>query len=118
VYTVEIEGLEFYGFHGVPEAERVVGHRYRIDLWIQVNGKADQSDDINDTVDYGELATKVLEKATELPVKTLEYLASQLIQLLIESSVLILRVEIRLAKLLPPAPIIASSAAVRMARSR
>ena len=118
MYTVFLEGLEFYGYHGVPAEERVVGHRYIADLYLQVNGSADKTDHIQETVDYSHVAARTLVLATEAQAHTLEHLAAHICDNLLADYPMIARVKIRLAKPLPPAPIIAARAGVELELAR
>ena len=34
---IVVEGIEFHGFHGVPVAERQIGHRYRVDMRLELD---------------------------------------------------------------------------------
>ena len=56
--TVEIHGLEIEGRHGVEQEERTTPQRFLYDLRLEVPDAA-QSDRIEDTVDYREVAAAV-----------------------------------------------------------
>ena len=118
MFTVFLEGLEFYGYHGVPAEERVVGHRYVADLYLEVDGRADTTDHIHDTVDYGAVGVRTLALATDAQAHTLEHLAAHICDNLLADYPMIARVRIRLAKPLPPAPVIAARAGVEVERAR
>ena len=49
--TIELYGLELFGYHGVLESEREHGQRFLYDLWLDV-GERGRSDRIEDAVDY------------------------------------------------------------------
>jgi 7,8-dihydroneopterin aldolase/epimerase/oxygenase len=57
--TIEVYGLVLFGHHGYLEAERRVGQRFLVDLWVDVEETAATSDEIEDTVDYRQLAELV-----------------------------------------------------------
>ncbi|MCB8933312.1 MAG: dihydroneopterin aldolase [Fimbriimonadaceae bacterium] len=116
--TLFVEGLEFYAHHGVPEAEQAIGHRYAVDLEIDVREKATQTDRVEDTVDYAAVAEALVGHAQEHRYRTLERLAAGLCDTLFETFEAIVEVRMRLAKRLPPAPIIAEVAGVEIVRSR
>src|SRR6201989_3026158 len=60
-----ISGIEGFGYHGVFEAERRDGQVFLADLVLAVDTRAAaRSDDLQDTVDYGSLVTRVV-KAIE-----------------------------------------------------
>lgn len=118
MFTVFIEGLEFYGYHGVPAEERILGHRYMVDLWLTVASEADASDRIEETVDYGEVGVRVIELATRLKAHTLEHLAGSVCEELLAGYPAVSEVKIRVSKPHPPTPIIAARAGVEMVRKR
>ncbi len=50
---IEIEGMEFYAYHGHFKEEQMVGNRFLLDLKIKTNLQpAANSDNLNDTLDY------------------------------------------------------------------
>ena len=59
--TIELSGLVVFGHHGYLEEERRLGQRFLVDLWVDVQGEATDTDRIEDTVDYRRLATLVRE---------------------------------------------------------
>ena len=53
---IYLEGMLFYGFHGVSSEEKIRGQRFLVDLELSVDlKKAGESDDLRDTVDYGDV---------------------------------------------------------------
>ncbi len=75
--TIEITGLSLYTHHGVSAAEREVGQRLVFDLRLDV-GETDATvtDELEDTVDYGEVCQLVALIAQQRQHKTLERLCS------------------------------------------
>ena len=59
--TIELLGLVLFGHHGYLEAERKLGQRFLVDLWVEVDDQAAASDEIEHTVDYRHLAALVRE---------------------------------------------------------
>ena len=48
-----LEGMQFYGYHGVNPEERVLGQRYVVDLTADLDlSRAGASDRLEDTVSY------------------------------------------------------------------
>lgn len=118
MYTVFIRGIEFYGYHGVPAEERFIGHRYRVDLELRVEGTADTSDHISETVDYGKIGTVIVEMGTSERAHTVERLARLMGERILTDYPLVESIWISVAKPLPPAPMIASEAGVEMELAR
>ena len=82
---IRIEGIELHGFHGVPAAEREVGHRYRIDAVLELDLlPAARSDEVEATVDYGEVAREIIAVGTGPSVKLVETLAHRMADRVLE----------------------------------
>ncbi len=72
--TVEIQGLEVFGHHGVEEEERRVGQRFLYDVDFDVADSV-ASDRIEDTVDYREVVA-IVQRVSDRPFRLLEALAA------------------------------------------
>jgi dihydroneopterin aldolase len=118
VFHVRIEGLEFYGYHGVSPEEREIGHRFLADVDLSVDGAADVTDMIDDTVDYGKVAALVVAVSDETRHATLEALSKATADRLLAEFALVTEVRIRIAKLLPPIPQVAKRASVELTARR
>jgi len=116
--TLFVSGLEFYAYHGVPAEERTIGHRYVVDLELDLLSPAVHTDDIEDTIDYADAAQVVLEVASAQQYRTVERLAQVIAETLLTRFRRVDRVSIRLAKRLPPAPIIAEELGVELELTR
>jgi dihydroneopterin aldolase len=119
VDRILIQGLEFHGFHGVPAAEREIGHRYRVDAALELDLRpAGSSDDFQLTVDYGEAARLLLEIGTGESVQLVETLAERMAQTLIERCAAVMAVELTVTKVHPPVPVPLAGCAVQIRRTR
>lgn len=76
--TIELRGLRGYGHHGVYPEERQTGQPFLVDvtLWLDLS-EAGRSDDVADTVHYGELAAAVVAVVEGEPVQLIETLAER-----------------------------------------
>jgi 7,8-dihydroneopterin aldolase/epimerase/oxygenase len=53
---IQIEGMEFYSFHGHYKEERIVGNKFLVDLTIETDmQKASESDNLKDAVNSSTL---------------------------------------------------------------
>jgi 7,8-dihydroneopterin aldolase/epimerase/oxygenase len=74
--TVELAAVELHGYHGVNEEERRDGQRFLFDVWLDVPGRAAESDRIEDAVDYREVVAVVREVSDGRAYSLLEALAA------------------------------------------
>ena len=76
---ITLTGLRVRGFHGVLPAEREQGQDFLVDavLWLDLR-PAGASDDVADTVHYGELAERLASVVAGEPVDLVETLAERL----------------------------------------
>ncbi len=76
---IALTGLTVFGRHGVYDHERENGQEFTIDLRLRMPlNDAAASDDVADTVHYGELAEKVAEVVAGEPVNLIETLAERI----------------------------------------
>ena len=100
---IALTGLRVRGFHGVLPEERRDGQDFVIDVVLHLDlAPAAASDDLRDTVHYGELAHLLHEVVAGEPVDLLETLAQRLAEVCLASP-LVRRAEVTVHK--PQAPI-------------
>jgi len=100
--TIEIEGMEFYAFHGHYEEEQVVGNKFLIDLKLETNkDNAAQSDDIEDALNY-QIAYKIVSREMKIKSALLENLAGRILECLYDELPGITKATIKAAKINPP----------------
>ncbi|WP_449407535.1 dihydroneopterin aldolase [Microbacterium maritypicum] len=76
---IVLTGLTVFGRHGVYDHERENGQEFTIDLTLRMPvHDAAASDDVVDTVHYGELAEKVAAVVAGEPVNLIETLAERI----------------------------------------
>ncbi|MFS0853016.1 dihydroneopterin aldolase [Microbacterium sp. 179-I 3D4 NHS] len=81
---IALTGLTVFGRHGVYDHERENGQDFTVDLRLQLAlADAAASDDVVDTVHYGELAEKVAAVVAGEPVNLLETLASRIAEVVL-----------------------------------
>jgi dihydroneopterin aldolase len=75
---IAVTGIEARGHHGVFEVERREGQTFRVDVVLGVDtSTAAASDDLRETVDYGELVLRVKRAVESDPVNLIETLAQR-----------------------------------------
>ena len=77
--AVFLEGLRFYGYHGVNPEERTLGQRFTVDVRIETNlREAGRTDDLTRTVSYSD-AYKVVRAVVEgTPRQLIEAVAEEI----------------------------------------
>ena len=78
--TIRLTGLTARGHHGVYDFERAQGQDFVVDATLEVDlAPAARTDDVTDTVHYGELADRLVAIVTGEPVNLIETLAARLL---------------------------------------
>ena len=115
---ISIRGLAARGHHGVFDHERRDGQDFIVDLvlWVSTSVAA-ASDDLADTVDYGELAVAVSALVSGEPVQLIETLAERVADRCLADS-LVQAVEVTVHKPQAPIPVPFADVTVTILRSR
>ncbi len=78
--SIRITGLELFGYHGVYDHEKQNGQRFLVDLTVWIDsGEASVSDDLSQTLDYGELVKAVAAEVKGESVDLIEKLAAKVL---------------------------------------
>lgn len=101
---IYIEDLEVYAYHGVNEEEKSMGQRFLIsvDLFTSLR-KAGLSDDLNKTVNYGELCYEIEEEFKREKYDLIEKAAEKLATFILLKYEMIEKIKVKIKK--PWAPI-------------
>lgn len=111
--------MEFYGYHGVFPEENVLGQRFKVDLTVSVDlKKAGQTDDLEYSVNYGELYQVCKDIVEGKPCKLVEALAEKIAANVLRDFALIDEVKVTVIKPDPPIPGHYRSVAVEITRRR
>jgi len=77
---ITLTGLRVRGFHGVFDFERREGQDFVVDVQLELDlAPAAASDEVTDTVHYGELAAALAKVIAGEPVNLIEKLADRLV---------------------------------------
>ena len=118
VVSIDITGLSIYTHHGVGEAEREVGQRLVFDVSFELERcDAAVTDDLDDTVDYGDVCQQVAFAAQERSFRTLERLCSHVADRMLERYG-VDEVTVRAAKPEPPIALPVDEVAVEVFKER
>lgn len=60
---IEVNGIRVYAYHGCLSEEGRIGGQYQVDVAVEGDlSKAEHSDHLHDTLDYGRITTIVVEQ--------------------------------------------------------
>jgi 7,8-dihydroneopterin aldolase/epimerase/oxygenase len=116
---IEITGLRVHAHHGVLPHERELGQVFVVDLVIELDlTAAAASDDLADTVHYGEVAEVVVAAVRERRFDLIEALAGHLAEVVLDHDARSTAVEVAVRKPAAPLPLDFGEVAVRLRRER
>ncbi|HEU0205497.1 MAG TPA: dihydroneopterin aldolase [Pseudolysinimonas sp.] len=100
---ITLTGLRASAFHGVLAHERANGQLFLIDVVVHLSlREAGAHDELAETIDYGDLATRIVSAVERDPVDLIETVAERVAGLVLEDP-LAMMVEVTVHK--PSAPI-------------
>lgn len=113
---ITLTGLRVFGRHGVYDEERRVGQDFLVDVTLHLDTRrAAASDDVADTVHYGEMAEQIAAIVAGEPVNLLETLAARIADHLLTIG-LVDRVRVTVHKPYAPIPLSFADVAVTIER--
>ena len=99
---IEIEGMQFYAFHGHFESEQKVGNEFKADLKIETDcNPAAFSDNLNDALNY-QSAYEIVKAEMSVTSQLLENVAKRILDSLYSNFESIKKAEIKISKMNPP----------------
>ena len=99
---ITIDNMEFLAFHGCFEEERAIGTRFRVGLRMKVDtSRAQQSDNIDDTVNYQEVY-QVVKREMMVSSHLLEHVAQRIGAAVKEAFPAVESLWVTVSKLNPP----------------
>ena len=118
VDRIVLTGLTVTGYHGMFDFERREGQPFVVDAVLELDTrKAADSDDVADTVHYGELAERLAAVVTGEPVNLLEKLVARLADACLEDF-RVSAAEVTVHKPKAPIPLEFADVAVTIRRER
>ena len=100
--VINLEGLEFFAYHGFYDEEQTVGNKYSVDIRIESDlSSARNSDKLNDTINYEDLYNLTKEEM-KIPSRLLEHIAERIIKRVANKYPQIKNCEISISKFNPP----------------
>jgi len=100
--VIEIEGMEFYAYHGHFPAEQLVGNRFIVELTLYTDcSKASKSDDLSDALNY-QSAYQVVSDEMQITSRLLEHVAARILNRLYTNFLSLEKARVKISKLNPP----------------
>jgi 7,8-dihydroneopterin aldolase/epimerase/oxygenase len=99
---IEIEGMEFYAYHGHFKQEQVVGNKFLVNIAIETGcNEAGKTDNLKDALDYQKVYNLIKE---EMGKKSylLEHICNRIIDRLYAEFSCIGKATVKVSKLNPP----------------
>ncbi|MGP7819655.1 dihydroneopterin aldolase [Niallia sp. 01092] len=116
---IRLTKMEFYGYHGVFPEETKLGQRFIIDLEVEADlREAGESDNLEHSVNYGQLYFDVKEIVEGKPYQLIEALAENIAQKLLHNHERLESVRVAVIKPDPPIPGHYQSVSVEILRKK
>ncbi len=99
---IEIEGMEFYAYHGHYKEEQIVGNKFLIDLKIETDcSKPAETDNIKDAVNY-QTAYKIIKNEMQKKSNLLENIAGRILDAVYSQMGNSNNITVKVTKINPP----------------
>jgi dihydroneopterin aldolase len=101
--TVRLANAVFYAHHGVMKEEHRIGGRYEVDVSMDLNfEEAARADELDRTVDYEKVYSRIREIVTQNHFYLIERLAYLIAEAVLKDSPVLRSVEVTVRKANPP----------------
>lgn len=111
--------MQFYGFHGLLPEEKKLGQRFNVDLELIADlNKPGETDDMNDSIHYGQVFEIVQEIVEGESKNLIEAVAEAIAENLLKSFALLCACRVKVIKPDPPIPGHYESVAVEIYREK
>ncbi len=99
---ISIEGMEFFAYHGCFKEEQVIGTKFRVDLFMEVDTTlAETSDQLHDTVNY-QAAYGFVKEEMQVNAKLLEHVGRRILNRIKTEFKTVNHARLKIRKLNPP----------------
>ena len=111
---IDLEGIRVFAHHGVYDNEKERGQVFLIDVHLAIDLRsAGSSDDLADTIHYGQLADEIVSRASNERWNLIERVAERTAELVLEDSrVTSVSVTVHKPEVTLPTPVAAVSVTV------
>ena len=114
---ITLSGIRAFGHHGVLAHERTHGQQFSADVTLHLDlSAAGDSDQLADTIDYGQVAAAVSSELSGPPLNTIEALAHRVARACLADPRCI-ETEVTVHKPMAPVPVLVEDISVTIRRS-
>ncbi len=100
--VIALEGMKFYAYHGVYEAEKLIGTDYVVDVYVQtVTALAAKTDQLEATVNY-ESVFQICKMEMKQPRQLIETVVAGIVKGIKKQFPNMMALKVRVKKLNPP----------------
>jgi 7,8-dihydroneopterin aldolase/epimerase/oxygenase len=115
---IDLEGLEFFSYHGYHPEERKLGNKYSVDICVETDlSRASETDKLEFTVDYQKLYV-IVRTVMSNPSHLLESMAAKIINQVFQAYPVAELVQVSISKFNPPVGGICNRAKVTLNKKR
>ena len=119
VDKIYLNGLEFYGYHGVLGEETRLGQRFFADVVLTLDLRgAGLTDDLEETINYAEAYAEIKRIMEGDPAKLIETVAERIATTLLARFETLTSVTVKVTKPMPPIAGVMQGVAVEITRGR
>jgi dihydroneopterin aldolase len=99
---IAIEGMQFYSHHGYHKEEHVLGGKFTVDVYMQVNlSEAAESDKLEKTINYEDVY-QLTKTEMEAHARLIEHVCKRILQAIKQRYSNIKHLKVRVSKYQPP----------------
>ena len=110
MFTIHLNNLKFYSYHGIHEEERIVGSEYLVNAAVVFGGE-EKIVSLHQTVNYVSIF-RIIKEHMDEPTPLLETLAQSIVEQIKEMDNQLKSISVRIEKMNPPIPSFTGSVGV------
>lgn len=99
---ITIEGMQFYAHHGYYKEEQILGGKYSVDVYLEVNfDEAATTDNLQKTINY-EIIYAIAKTEMDMPAKLIEHVCKRILSAIQQKFKDLKSVTVKVSKYQPP----------------
>ncbi|HRG90992.1 MAG TPA: dihydroneopterin aldolase [Chitinophagales bacterium] len=99
---IAVEGLQFYSHHGYYKEEQVLGGKYMVDIYMNIDfDEAAETDDLKKTINYEEVY-QLTKQEMEVHARLIEHVCKRILDKIKQRYPNLQHIKVRVSKHNPP----------------